>query len=143
MGDQDHAAQRPPHPVRPGRAHAGPGGAAGPGARRSASQSPPLPLPHLPSSTLLSWTSSRLFTLAAVDEAQAFLTALGPERPAQSRHPAHRPRRLLPRLMACTLWPAIKGNRLGCRRWATMSWAAIVEPANRVGVTVDGRWRSS
>jgi hypothetical protein len=40
--------------------------------------------------------------------------------------------------MACSLWPSIKANRLELTPLGDDElWAAIVEPANRVGVTVD------
>lgn len=106
-------------------------------------QLPNLPLspsPHLPSSTLLFVDQfEELFTLAAADEAQAFLTALG----ALSGRPnlailLTARADFYPELMACALWPAIKGNRLELTPLGDDElWAAIVEPANRVGVTVD------
>lgn len=106
-------------------------------------QSPSLPLspsPHLPTSTLLFVDQlEEAFTLAAADEAQAFLEALGaligqPNLAILLTARAD----FYPELMACALWPAIKGNRLELPPLGDDElWAAIVEPANRVGVTVD------
>ncbi len=80
-----------------------------------------------------------LFTLAAPDEAQAFLDALASlmGRPNLSILLTARAD-FYPELMACTLWPRIKANRLELPPLGDDElWAAIVEPANQVGVVVD------
>ncbi len=80
-----------------------------------------------------------LFTLAEAGETQAFLDAL--------QALMGRPNLTLlltvradfyPDLMACSLWQPIRANRLELTPLGDDElWAAIVEPAARVGVTVD------
>ncbi|MGB4804374.1 MAG: CHAT domain-containing protein, partial [Anaerolineae bacterium] len=80
-----------------------------------------------------------LFTLTEAGEAQAFLDALSSL--------IGRPNLFIlltvradfyPDLMACSLWQPIRANRLELTPLGDNElWAAIVEPAARVGVTVD------
>ena len=95
---------------------------------------------HSPSAPCSSSTSSRrLFTLAEAGEAQTFLDAL--------QGLIGRPNLFIlltvradfyPELMACSLWQPIRANRLELTPLGDDElWAAIVEPAARVGVTVD------
>ena len=81
-----------------------------------------------------------VFTLAEAGEAQAFLDTLHgliDGRPNLYILLTARAD-FYPELMACSLWPAIKANRLELTPLGDDDlWAAIVEPAGRVGVTVD------
>lgn len=101
---------------------------------------PGSPLPNPQSPTLLFVDQfEEVFTLAAADEAQAFLEALQGliGRPNLSILLTVRAD-FYPELMACALWQPIRANRLELPPLGDDAlWAAIVEPAGRVGVIVD------
>ena len=80
-----------------------------------------------------------LFTLAEADEAQAFLDVLGELMGRPNLYILLTVRAdFYPELMACSLWQPIRANRLELTPLGDDElWAAIVEPAGRVGVTVD------
>ncbi|MBM4461292.1 MAG: CHAT domain-containing protein, partial [Chloroflexi bacterium] len=80
-----------------------------------------------------------LFTLAEADERQAFLNALAALTGQPNLYILLTARAdFYPELMACSLWQPIRANRLELPPLGDDElWAAIVEPANRVGVMVD------
>ena len=80
-----------------------------------------------------------LFTLAEAGEAQAFLDALLALDGRPNLYILLTVRAdFYPDLMACSLWQPIRANRLELTPLGDNElWAAIVEPAARVGVTVD------
>ncbi|MCX6032488.1 MAG: CHAT domain-containing protein [Chloroflexi bacterium] len=80
-----------------------------------------------------------LFTLAEAGEAQAFLDALQALMGRPNLYLLLTVRAdFYPDLMACSLWQPIRANRLEVTPLGDDElWAAIVEPAARVGVTVD------
>jgi WD40 repeat protein len=102
--------------------------------------SPQSPLPSPQPPTLLFVDQfEEVFTLADADEAQAFLDALHrligqPDLFILLTVRAD----FYSELMASPLWPAIRANRLELTPLGDDElWAAIVEPAARVGVSVD------
>ena len=81
-----------------------------------------------------------VFTLAEPAEAQAFFDALQGLLDGRPNLYILLTARadFYPELMACPLWPPIKANRLELTPLGDDElWSAIVEPAGRVGVTVD------
>jgi WD40 repeat protein len=80
-----------------------------------------------------------LFTLAEASSAQAFLDAIASamDRPGLTIILAVRAD-FYPELMACPLWPEIRANRLELTPLGDEElWAAIVKPAEAVGMAVD------
>ena len=98
----------------------------------------PVPNPQFP--TLLFVDQfEETFTLAGADEAQAFLDALNGLIGRPNLHILLTVRAdFYPEMMASSLWQPIRANRLELTPLGDDElWAAIVEPAARVGVEVD------
>ncbi|WP_343425586.1 ATP-binding protein, partial [Candidatus Amarolinea dominans] len=98
----------------------------------------PFPNPQFPTLLLVD-QFEEIFTLAGADEAQAFLDALNGLIGRPNLHILLTVRAdFYPELMACSLWQPIRANRLELTPLGDDElWAAIVEPAARVGVEVD------